>query len=164
MILGIVASLLLGVSHCPEEFVFRHESYWITPMGHKVVDIHNYGGEGIHWHAAGCLDWVDQRVEEWVQQRKDSYAEAMLRDNARRMEYYLYDDWMVGYPPGAHGSVTANIMKVSIYSIGKGPSPPPNAWMPRLSSSGVWWWGEIAGVGCDVIPHELDHTIGIHHG
>lgn len=113
--------------------------------------------------------WLDIRVNEWAQ--GDSYRINV----ARSINFILFDDWHYrhdgGYCVGDY--FEDHTVYASIYSKFESSNMPtynypPHTLVQHIDDDGdktlKWYAGQIIdGVGLEVIPHELNHAIGINH-
>lgn len=127
------------------------------------------------------LRWVDERVLEWISGHP---GEQGLLDEARGAVISIYDHWSfpcsVSLSGRCAGTYENGVVAASIYSQWSNYYyPSHNApvhtvlygdEMAELTGSdgwrtGKWYAGDMCGdgIGLSVIPHELDHAIGIGH-
>lgn len=118
-----------------------------TPDGYRVVLPDALGVE-----RDLVLVWVDVRVAGWIAARQGSYDLAGLYNLAQTTTYFVVDDYRFGSASSPTGWAVGDINTYSKH--------------PTLRCS-VYdqAYGQLAsdGMGLAVIPHELDHRLGVNH-
>jgi len=135
-LLLIIPSLLLACDPPKDD-----DDFVLTGDGYKVT-----GPVGPH-----CLDWIDIRINEWITAVPDQVGQDYRKSVAHKYTYQSVMDWRfptddspTGYAVGIHYGAPIYLIGACVYDGG----------MYSLPTSGI---------GYAVIPHELDHSIGLHH-
>lgn len=138
--LGMMAFLAASALACRKE----DNDYYYTQMGYRFEVRWDLGGH--HYTVYDLSYWLDCRVEEWVAAHP-SRAPSELRAIARRCRFLLIDHWKYAEDASPTG-----------YAAG-------SQWLMNIAAC-VWnspEWNPAQGPGLLVVPHELDHVIGVHH-
>jgi hypothetical protein len=136
------------------------------------------------------LYWVDARIKEWIKSHPNKNSNDLLK-TTKNYKFVIYDHWGFrcsvsptglcnGLHRGSKRRIDASIyFKIETTNVpDRGYIPPhtvmtskevaqwaQNNYWNKGSKPGKYYWGTIAidNIGLLVIPHELDHAIGIHH-
>lgn len=118
--------------------------------------------------------WLEARIDQWVEQRGAQYGREHCYAVAFRYPFILYDDYRfacaaspTGWCAGQHWGDGFHCKRIEacIWSRAHSYAYPHGAPAHTIrESNGTYTYGYLPdGVGLAVIPHELDHAIGIHH-
>lgn len=163
----IIVATLLGVS-CAKSI---REPVIISPKGYEV-EIRDRGSfsHGILTRAQ-VLEWLDARIAEWIALRSRDYDVNLITKMAKNINYLVIDDYRFpesNSPTGfAAGLSLPGSIAACVYSRAVSDSKPTSTpdWIVRQNpTTGKYSYGVILpDGGLQVLGHELDHQIGIHH-
>lgn len=145
------------------------DDYELTPNGYRIYWVEDQGSFSGGWITKELLFyWVDQQIDQWVLSHPE-YAADSLYEVARKEGYYLHDHFRFpsnASPTGyAAGQISGWRIDAGIYgtyvSLAYPSGIPPHTIVP---TDNYWRHGDHTKPLVPVIPHELDHAIGIHHG
>jgi len=132
----------------------------VTPAGYRIIIplLHEVD-------KAIVKEWLDQRISHWIESNP-GHSQV-----PQSLYYIIVDHWYfdtsaspTGYANGE--SWQGSYIKACIYQKGLSQEYPINAPVHTvfLGADGLWRFGYLPdGTGLAVIPHELDHQIGIYH-
>jgi len=148
--------------------------YIYTPMGRPCLFMSGPWTRDVT--SPQVLAWVDERIERWIQKRKGEYGEALCRNVAASTIYELVDDFRfatifspTGYAEGTYEpqGTQGRRIRACLYTKAEAVERPATVPYPDMieQRDGLWKWAvfPIDGVGFAVMPHELDHGLGIKH-
>ena len=157
----------------------EHPERRTTPKGRHVL-IYRGFERGVT--EAEVMEWVDKRCDAWLEARAGyrgrEYAEATLAE----CWIQPVDDWRIpvsrapeaptGFAEGVHrysgppGPESTHYIQACLYTKVESAEKPANPPYPEwVVFENVWKHAVFPadGIGMAVLPHELDHAIGIGH-
>ena len=148
--------------------------YIYTPMGRPCLFMNGGWTRGVT--DAQVLSWGDARIEEWIEKRKAEYGEQLCRNVANSAIYELVDHFRfesifspTGYAEGTYEpqGTKGRRIRACLYTKAEAAVKPASVPYPDMIEfrDSLWKWAVFPadGVGFAVLPHELDHGLGIGH-
>lgn len=170
----ILVTIALGAVGCTA-LQRKHDDYLVTPAGRKIYQLEDRGSfsQGFLTRAR-VLEDLDAQIATWLDQRSAQYGRDRCLKIANTVGYYLRDhfEFQISATEYAHGMTNPGSVWACLWSQAWSAAAPPQGTPPWTivfnAETGNWNYGVLQLVDgrrrtLEVIPHELDHHLGINH-